>query len=127
VQIDKIKKSQTMPDSFNYSVIPPRLERGTHSLEGCCSIQLSYGTIILKKNAVPIPLFVSKSGIALSNPEKLKSLISLFFVDPRFDYEVKMTSFKSGLSYGTIILKKNAVPIPLFVSKSGIALSNPEK
>jgi hypothetical protein len=54
-------------------------------------------------------------------------LISLFFVDPRFDYEVKMTSFKSGLSYGTIILKKNAVPIPLFVSKSGIALSNPEK
>ena len=25
-------------------VIPPRFERGTHSLEGCCSIQLSYGT-----------------------------------------------------------------------------------
>ena len=30
---------------FLYCVIPPRLERGTHSLEGCCSIQLSYGTI----------------------------------------------------------------------------------
>jgi hypothetical protein len=29
-------------------VIPPRLERGTHSLEGCCSIQLSYGTNISK-------------------------------------------------------------------------------
>ena len=28
-------------------VAPPRLERGTHSLEGCCSIQLSYGVINL--------------------------------------------------------------------------------
>jgi hypothetical protein len=28
-------------------VIPARLERATHSLEGCCSIQLSYGTNIL--------------------------------------------------------------------------------
>ncbi len=28
-------------------VIPPRFERGTHSLEGCCSIQLSYGTTLL--------------------------------------------------------------------------------
>ena len=27
------------------SVIPPGLEPGTYSLEGCCSIQLSYGTI----------------------------------------------------------------------------------
>ena len=26
------------------SVIPARFERATHSLEGCCSIQLSYGT-----------------------------------------------------------------------------------
>ena len=26
-------------------VIPARFERATHSLEGCCSIQLSYGTI----------------------------------------------------------------------------------
>ena len=25
-------------------VIPTRFERVTHSLEGCCSIQLSYGT-----------------------------------------------------------------------------------
>ena len=28
------------------SVIPARFERATHSLEGCCSIQLSYGTSI---------------------------------------------------------------------------------
>lgn len=28
-----------------YEVIPTRFERVTHSLEGCCSIQLSYGTI----------------------------------------------------------------------------------
>ena len=27
-------------------VIPARFERATHSLEGCCSIQLSYGTIL---------------------------------------------------------------------------------
>ena len=26
-------------------VIPERFERSTHSLEGCCSIQLSYGTV----------------------------------------------------------------------------------
>ncbi len=28
-------------------VIPARFERATHSLEGCCSIQLSYGTVLL--------------------------------------------------------------------------------
>jgi hypothetical protein len=36
-------------------VIPERLERSTYSLEGCCSIQLSYGTrerfANLKKNS----------------------------------------------------------------------------
>ena len=30
--------------SEGFHVIPERLERSTHSLEGCCSIQLSYGT-----------------------------------------------------------------------------------
>ena len=40
-------------------VIPPRLELGTHSLEGCCSIQLSYGTkgiakIVKKCDLVPL-------------------------------------------------------------------------
>ena len=30
-------------------MIPARLERATHSLEGCCSIQLSYGTIQITK------------------------------------------------------------------------------
>ena len=33
--------------SLNGSVIPPGFEPGTHSLEGCCSIQLSYRTILL--------------------------------------------------------------------------------
>lgn len=28
-----------------FRVIPARFERATRSLEGCCSIQLSYGTI----------------------------------------------------------------------------------
>jgi hypothetical protein len=27
-------------------VTPPRFERGTYSLEGCCSIQLSYGAVL---------------------------------------------------------------------------------
>ena len=30
-------------------VSPERFERSTHSLEGCCSIQLSYGTIGLRR------------------------------------------------------------------------------
>ena len=38
-----------LPVSYQlpFQVIPPRFERGTHSLEGCCSIQLSYGTILI--------------------------------------------------------------------------------
>jgi hypothetical protein len=31
-------------------VTPPRLERGTYSLEGCCSILLSYGAVIPSAN-----------------------------------------------------------------------------
>ncbi len=45
------------------SVIPARFERATHSLEGCCSIQLSYGTLsfaefrtkVVKKIEIPTP------------------------------------------------------------------------
>ena len=33
-------------------VIPPRLERGTYSLEGYCSIQLSYETNNLKNMGI---------------------------------------------------------------------------
>jgi hypothetical protein len=41
--------------------IPPGFEPGTHSLEGCCSIQLSYGTekersVYLPRRAVHFPL-----------------------------------------------------------------------
>ncbi len=32
-----------------YLVIPLGFEPKTHSLEGCCSIQLSYGTIIFAR------------------------------------------------------------------------------
>ena len=32
------------PPDFQRSVIPSGFEPETHSLEGCCSIQLSYGT-----------------------------------------------------------------------------------
>jgi hypothetical protein len=35
-------------------VIPARFERATHSLEGCCSIQLSYGTLFLYLNKLEI-------------------------------------------------------------------------
>lgn len=33
------------PKDVSSPVIPARFERATRSLEGCCSIQLSYGTI----------------------------------------------------------------------------------
>jgi hypothetical protein len=32
--------------NLNKCVTPARFERATHSLEGCCSIQLSYGAKI---------------------------------------------------------------------------------
>ena len=32
---------------FSFFVIPLRFERRTHALEGRCSIQLSYGTILI--------------------------------------------------------------------------------
>lgn len=35
-----------MPFDFLFFVIPLRFERRTHALEGRCSIQLSYGTIL---------------------------------------------------------------------------------
>jgi hypothetical protein len=108
-------------------VIPVRLERTTHSLEGCCSIQLSYGTNISKfyktSNRTPDPSRVR--GIALSNPEKQKSPISSFFEDPRFDDKVILTSFKSGLSYGTNISKfyktSNRTPDPSILRCTGLS------
>jgi hypothetical protein len=42
----KLKKELNRSNSLVMFVIPVRLERTTHSLEGCCSIQLSYGTKI---------------------------------------------------------------------------------
>ena len=44
-KFDINKKGLISERPFYLVVIPPRLERGTHSLEGCCSIQLSYGTL----------------------------------------------------------------------------------
>ena len=38
------RKELNLSNSLILFVIPARLERATHSLEGCCSIQLSYGT-----------------------------------------------------------------------------------
>ena len=35
-------------------VTPPRLERGTYSLEGCCSIQLSYGAGFRRSQRSPL-------------------------------------------------------------------------
>jgi hypothetical protein len=51
-------------------VIPPGFEPGTHSLEGCCSIQLSYGTILMIQNDPYTHLKVrchSKGGAKVQN------------------------------------------------------------
>ncbi len=52
-------------------VIPPRFERGTHSLEGCCSIQLSYGTAPL----LFLARFIHKRKLFLIFKFLLSSLI----------------------------------------------------
>ena len=43
--LDKKKEGQVYLILF-FKVIPKRFERLTHALEGRCSIQLSYGTIL---------------------------------------------------------------------------------
>ena len=40
------KKTEILGFRFFCFVIPLGFEPKTHSLEGCCSIQLSYGTIV---------------------------------------------------------------------------------
>ncbi len=45
------------------SVIPARFERATHSLEGCCSIQLSYGTGNYKFRVLSMVFVFKKSFI----------------------------------------------------------------
>ena len=45
LQLGRNKKELDIFNSLFVLVIPGRFERPTHSLEGCCSIQLSYGTI----------------------------------------------------------------------------------
>jgi hypothetical protein len=48
--------SVTLPTSHSAlrtAVTPPRLERGTYSLEGCCSIQLSYGAVSASMKVSP--------------------------------------------------------------------------
>ena len=49
-------------------VIPARLERATHSLEGCCSIQLSYGTKNILTNARP-----SRPEVGMLYPTELRN------------------------------------------------------
>ncbi len=39
-----LRATLVSPSALALLVIPARFERATHSLEGCCSIQLSYGT-----------------------------------------------------------------------------------
>ena len=46
ITYDKRKKAIRNNLTASFSVIPLRFERKTHALEGRCSIQLSYGTIL---------------------------------------------------------------------------------
>ena len=45
VTLIKMKGLSIAPNPLKFMVRPRRFERLTHSLEGCCSIQLSYGRI----------------------------------------------------------------------------------
>ena len=50
-----VLRDHKKPPERRFFVIPARFERATHSLEGCCSVQLSYGTLFsgckyIKKN-----------------------------------------------------------------------------
>ena len=42
---------------------PPRIELGTYSLEGCCSIQLSYGAFIFSCSNTAYPYFALPNAI----------------------------------------------------------------
>ena len=59
----------------NLYVIPLGLEPKTHSLEGCCSIQLSYGTIPAKGIA-KLVIFRRNASFARGSPVKLSGWTS---------------------------------------------------
>jgi hypothetical protein len=84
-------------------VIPARLERATHSLEGCCSIQLSYGTKLFLMNTRPIP-HTRDCSIQLSYGTKL------FLMNTRSIPHTRDCSIQ--LSYGTKLFLMNTRPIP---------------
>ena len=44
--MNEYEKQKGVSFTNSFSVIPKRFERLTHALEGRCSIQLSYGTIL---------------------------------------------------------------------------------
>ena len=53
------------PEGCFLHVIPLGFEPKTHSLEGCCSIQLSYGTILLELRLQSYNIFL---GMQASGP-----------------------------------------------------------
>ena len=60
----------------NLYVIPLGLEPKTHSLEGCCSIQLSYGTIPAKRDCKVSDFSPKCKFRAGSSPVKLSGWTS---------------------------------------------------
>ena len=55
---------------FSFFVIPLRFERRTHALEGRCSIQLSYGTILVICKA-----FSDSAAIRTQDPRLRRALL----------------------------------------------------
>ena len=55
-------------------MIPPGFEPGTHSLEGCCSIQLSYGTMETEKQSTD-SVFRCKDTPFVINNKKIPGLL----------------------------------------------------
>ena len=79
-ELKNIRSPKGLLIFFSSFVIPAGFEPTTHSLEGCCSIQLSYGTILFMANHAPSFM----GGLAhLRCKSKQNILICKIFVTPR--------------------------------------------
>ena len=84
-------------------MIPARLERATHSLEGCCSIQLSYGTKTIKERGTHPEV----SGLLYSRKSFPPSAELDFRGSSKNIANQRFAVFRDQLSYGTKTIKEH--------------------